>query len=211
MNATQCVVFMYTCLICLVVPVSLPYVSQHQCNGVKLFADCAMESRTPLKLTAPLYEWDPDSAFESVHFDPLHRRVIHQQPGGFFSSDVAGVSAASPSDGLFVKFEQPGLRLVRFSPDGGRFAFLCEKKRMGIADMKNITSEPLGPGDGHCFQTLRAWEVVRGLSSFCRCVCVGVVSRKLGEWVFEERFSLSVLPWECHCENVRRPVDGIPP
>lgn len=98
----------------------------------------------PLRLSAPLYDWEQDAADERVTFDELHQRVIHQQPGGFFAIDVAPSAEGSARDGLFVKFEpSEQLRLVRFSPDGSYFAYLCERNQMGIMETRHPTRQAI--------------------------------------------------------------------
>lgn len=98
----------------------------------------------PLRLSAPLYDWEQDAKDERVTFDELHQRVIHQQPGGFFAIDVAPTSEGSARDGLFVKFEPAEqLRRVSFSPDGTYFAYLCGSNQMGIMETRHPTRQAI--------------------------------------------------------------------
>mmetsp|Transcript_88419 Transcript_88419/g.250611 ORF Transcript_88419/g.250611 Transcript_88419/m.250611 type:complete len:664 (+) Transcript_88419:86-2077(+) len=95
----------------------------------------------PLCLSGPLYAWNTDTKDEYVSFDELHQRVVHQQRGGFCTTDI--VEEGKTPDGLFLEFEQEGLRLVRFSPDGLHFAFLCHKRRVGCVETLHPSREPL--------------------------------------------------------------------
>jgi len=94
----------------------------------------------PLRLSSPLYVWDQTASEEQVAFDELHQRVVHKKKGGFFAIDIA--QGGGTPNGLFVKFEADGLRLVRFSPDGSYFAYVCGKKLVGCMETSHPTREP---------------------------------------------------------------------
>lgn len=94
----------------------------------------------PLQLSEPLFRWDPGAAKPGVSFDELHQRIVHQQEGGFSTLDI--LDEGNAPDGLFVRFDQPGLQYARFSPDGLHFAFLCGKKHMGCMETLHPNREP---------------------------------------------------------------------
>ncbi|CAE8706851.1 unnamed protein product, partial [Polarella glacialis] len=100
--------------------------------------------KSPLRLSEPIYRWEPGVSGEHVAYDELHHRVVHVRPGGFSTIDVVGAAGASTPapDGLSVALDQEGLRSVRFSPDGMHFAFVCNKQCLGCL-------QTLRPGRSH--------------------------------------------------------------
>lgn len=108
-----------------------------------------MAVRAALRISEPLYSWDPgaiQTQAESVSFDEFHQRVIHKHKkdrgeSGFSTVDL--VDQGGTPDGLFVKFDQDGLRQVRFSPDGLFFAFLCDRRRMGCMETVQPCRDPI--------------------------------------------------------------------
>ncbi|CAE8636683.1 unnamed protein product [Polarella glacialis] len=103
--------------------------------------------KSPLRLSEPIYRWEPGVSGEHVAYDELHHRVVHVRPGGFSTIDVVGAAGASTPapDGLSVALDQEGLRSVRFSPDGMHFAFVCNKQCLGCLQTLRPGQQPIQP------------------------------------------------------------------
>lgn len=95
-----------------------------------------------LTLTDSLYDWDPSLVEERIFFDELHQRVIHQKSGGLHVINVQAGAVKSDSPGEpTIKSDLPGLRLVRFSPDGSYMVLLLEKKMVICMEATQTSSQ----------------------------------------------------------------------
>lgn len=100
--------------------------------------------RSPLVLSEPVYRWEPGVTGQYVTYDEIHNRVIHIRPDGFSTVDIVATAGSGQTpDGISVALEQHGLRLVRFSPDGLHFVFLCETRQIGCLPTLQPGSQPI--------------------------------------------------------------------